>query len=79
MFRCENGPCIPGSLHCNGVVDCPFDVSDELDCGLLRYRKCGRMRANSWARECNKNNADFNGFSCVVEILLCVHTNRKFL
>lgn len=32
MFRCENGPCIPRYRRCNGVVDCPFDTSDELDC-----------------------------------------------
>lgn len=32
MFRCENSPCIWSALRCNGVVDCPFDTSDELDC-----------------------------------------------
>ena len=32
MFRCENGPCIQESLRCNGIVDCPLDTSDELDC-----------------------------------------------
>lgn len=32
MFRCENGPCIGNALRCNGVVDCPLDISDELDC-----------------------------------------------
>ena len=32
MFRCENGPCIPENLHCNGNFDCPYDTSDELDC-----------------------------------------------
>lgn len=35
MFRCENSPCIPEYLKCNGVVDCPFDISDELDCDDL--------------------------------------------
>ncbi|XP_051863567.1 basement membrane-specific heparan sulfate proteoglycan core protein isoform X15 [Drosophila albomicans] len=34
-FRCENGPCIAHGLRCNGVVDCPFDTSDELDCGPI--------------------------------------------
>lgn len=34
MFRCENGPCIEEYFRCNGVVDCPFDTSDELDCPL---------------------------------------------
>ncbi|XP_037931811.1 basement membrane-specific heparan sulfate proteoglycan core protein [Teleopsis dalmanni] len=33
MFRCENGPCIQANLRCNGIVDCPLDISDELDCG----------------------------------------------
>lgn len=32
MFRCENGPCIDGRYRCNGISDCPFDNSDELDC-----------------------------------------------
>lgn len=32
MFRCENGPCLPESLRCNGNYDCPLDTSDELDC-----------------------------------------------
>lgn len=32
MFRCENDPCIPMELRCNGRYDCPFDTSDELDC-----------------------------------------------
>lgn len=31
-FRCENGPCIPNYLRCNGKKDCPYDSSDELDC-----------------------------------------------
>lgn len=38
MFRCENGPCILNSLRCNGIVDCPFDTSDELDCRKCFYR-----------------------------------------
>ncbi|KAJ6619661.1 Low-density lipoprotein receptor-related protein 2, partial [Pseudolycoriella hygida] len=37
MFRCENGPCIHKSLRCDGVIDCPFDISDELDCHTLYY------------------------------------------
>lgn len=32
MFRCENGPCIDQRFRCNGINDCPFDSSDELDC-----------------------------------------------
>lgn len=40
MFRCENGPCIHESLHCDGVIDCPFDISDELDCHNLYYNFC---------------------------------------
>lgn len=32
MFRCENDPCIPIHLRCNGHIDCPDDMSDELDC-----------------------------------------------
>ncbi|XP_070067065.1 basement membrane-specific heparan sulfate proteoglycan core protein isoform X29 [Drosophila virilis] len=32
MFRCEHGPCLAHGLRCNGVIDCPFDASDELDC-----------------------------------------------
>lgn len=32
MFRCENGPCIDQTLRCNGIIDCPLDISDELDC-----------------------------------------------
>lgn len=40
MFRCENGPCIHESLHCDGVIDCPFDISDELDCHTLYYNFC---------------------------------------
>lgn len=32
FFRCENGPCIPGELKCDGKLDCPLDNSDELDC-----------------------------------------------
>ncbi|KAM7349794.1 terribly reduced optic lobes isoform 6-T6 [Cochliomyia hominivorax] len=32
MYRCENGPCIPLNLRCNGNFDCPLDISDELDC-----------------------------------------------
>lgn len=32
MFRCENGPCIDEQFRCNGVNDCPYDTSDELDC-----------------------------------------------
>lgn len=40
MFRCENGPCIPQELRCNGRTDCPFDTSDELDCNFrLLYCK----------------------------------------
>lgn len=35
MFRCENGPCIQAALRCNNVVDCPLDISDELDCGPI--------------------------------------------
>lgn len=31
-FRCENGPCLRKELHCDGKVDCPLDISDELDC-----------------------------------------------
>ncbi|KAM8721215.1 hypothetical protein ACLKA7_007133 [Drosophila subpalustris] len=34
-FRCENGPCIALGLRCNGMVDCPYDASDELDCGPI--------------------------------------------
>ncbi|XP_034667216.1 basement membrane-specific heparan sulfate proteoglycan core protein isoform X6 [Drosophila subobscura] len=34
-FRCENGPCIALGLRCNGLVDCPYDSSDEADCGLI--------------------------------------------
>lgn len=43
MFRCENGPCIPQELRCNGHIDCPFDTSDELDCTFRQayeYCKC---------------------------------------
>lgn len=32
MFRCENGQCIRNAQRCNGIVDCPLDISDELDC-----------------------------------------------
>ncbi|KAI8120669.1 Basement membrane-specific heparan sulfate proteoglycan core protein [Lucilia cuprina] len=32
MYRCENDPCIPLALRCNGNFDCPHDISDELDC-----------------------------------------------
>ncbi|XP_050682975.1 basement membrane-specific heparan sulfate proteoglycan core protein isoform X5 [Leptidea sinapis] len=35
-WRCENGPCIPLNLRCNGRRDCPYDNSDELDCSLGR-------------------------------------------
>ncbi|EDW26021.1 GL14453, partial [Drosophila persimilis] len=35
LFRCENGPCIALGLRCNGLVDCPYDSSDEADCGLI--------------------------------------------
>lgn len=31
-FRCENDPCIREELRCNGINDCPYDMSDELDC-----------------------------------------------
>lgn len=36
MFRCENGPCIDGDYRCNGIKDCPYDTSDELDCHTNR-------------------------------------------
>lgn len=36
MFRCENGPCIDDKFRCNGINDCPFDTSDELDCHTNR-------------------------------------------
>lgn len=45
MYRCENGPCVQASLRCNGVVDCPLDISDELDCPPMDNeieRKFGR-------------------------------------
>ncbi|KPU74137.1 uncharacterized protein Dana_GF21948, isoform F [Drosophila ananassae] len=32
-FRCDNGPCISLGLRCNGRIDCPYDSSDETDCG----------------------------------------------
>lgn len=38
-FRCENGPCIPDHLRCNGEKDCPLDISDELDCGPRKLVK----------------------------------------
>lgn len=34
-FRCDNGPCIALALRCNGRIDCPYDSSDELDCGPI--------------------------------------------
>ncbi|EDW00229.1 GH12750 [Drosophila grimshawi] len=34
-FRCENGPCISLGSRCNGVIDCPYDASDELDCAPI--------------------------------------------
>ncbi|XP_033169646.1 basement membrane-specific heparan sulfate proteoglycan core protein isoform X23 [Drosophila mauritiana] len=34
-FKCENGPCISLGLKCNGRVDCPYDGSDEADCGQI--------------------------------------------
>lgn len=65
MFRCENSPCIPEHLHCNGVVDCPFDISDELDCDVLT-RLC-----KSWLENFNgmivvSDTKQRNGASCEV-------------
>ncbi|XP_050742444.1 basement membrane-specific heparan sulfate proteoglycan core protein isoform X17 [Drosophila biarmipes] len=34
-FKCENGPCIALGLKCNGQADCPYDSSDEADCGQI--------------------------------------------
>lgn len=42
MFRCENGPCIDEKLRCNGINDCPFDMSDELDCERNERKFCQR-------------------------------------
>lgn len=36
MFRCENGPCIDQRFRCDGINDCPYDTSDELDCHTNR-------------------------------------------
>ena len=60
-FRCENGPCIPEEYRCNGRVDCPYDVSDELDCSIskltclllisslteIKYKHITRMMRNN--------------------------------
>jgi hypothetical protein len=46
MFRCENGPCIPNYLRCNGRVECPYDSSDELDCPTCKSRVWKRSFGN---------------------------------
>lgn len=35
MYQCDSGFCIPAYKRCNGVIDCPHDISDELDCAPL--------------------------------------------
>ncbi|XP_016982302.1 basement membrane-specific heparan sulfate proteoglycan core protein isoform X20 [Drosophila rhopaloa] len=34
-FKCDNGQCISLGLRCNGRIDCPYDDSDEADCGHI--------------------------------------------
>lgn len=46
-FRCENGPCVNQVLRCDGQVDCPFDISDELDCTYKIVLPC-RFETDEW-------------------------------
>ncbi|XP_066593540.1 basement membrane-specific heparan sulfate proteoglycan core protein [Prorops nasuta] len=32
-WKCESGQCIPSEMRCNQHIDCPYDDSDEYDCG----------------------------------------------
>lgn len=52
MYRCENDPCIPESQRCNGVIDCPFDESDELNCpSKLNYAKTKNQSLNKLKKQ----------------------------
>ncbi|XP_077973721.1 transmembrane protease serine 9-like isoform X1 [Styela clava] len=40
-FHCWDGTCINETKKCNGVVDCPVDNADEVECKLESVSKCG--------------------------------------
>jgi len=43
-FRCWDGTCIPSSEKCDGLVSCPNDNSDEVECAnpSSTYGECGK-------------------------------------
>ncbi|CAL4129561.1 unnamed protein product, partial [Meganyctiphanes norvegica] len=47
QFQCSNGECISKNLRCNGHIDCPNDMADELMCS-----KCQRNAFNCGGGEC---------------------------
>ena len=36
QFKCDHYYCVSSCKRCDGVVDCPYDSSDEDNCGEFR-------------------------------------------
>ncbi|XP_025163883.1 basement membrane-specific heparan sulfate proteoglycan core protein [Harpegnathos saltator] len=51
-WRCKSGDCVPRHQRCDRRIDCPYDDSDELDCGYrASQRNHSRCRSHEW--QCN--------------------------